>query len=173
MKRLFVIPLAIGWLVAVAGLADLHAQAKKAADNPIPAEFSKALEKAAALELYSLDPAARVAKPDAGFHGWSVLGKTQVKKEPLAKLVAALKQGAAEADQRVSAGCFRPRHGIRVQLDGKSYDFVICFECVVVMLYMDREAKSNAGFHVSRTPAKVFNTVLKDAKIKLPEQPDR
>jgi hypothetical protein len=143
-----------------------------AGDDPIPAEFGKALAKAETLDLYSLDPSVPVKKGDADFHRWKVLGKTAVTKVALAKLVAALKKGAAEANQNVSAGCFRPRHGIRVQRDGKSYDFVICFECVVVMLYKDKEEKSDRGFHVSRTPAGMFNTILKDAKVQLPAQPD-
>jgi hypothetical protein len=143
----------------------------RAADNPIPDDFSKALDKARVLELYSLDPGAPVKKGDTAFHGWKVLGKTEVKKKALAKLVAALKKGAAEADQKVSAGCFRPRHGIRVQLDGKSYDFVVCFECVAVLLYKGNGKKITNGFHVSKTPTDVFNTILKDAKVKLPEQP--
>jgi hypothetical protein len=143
----------------------------RAADNPIPEEFRKALEKAEALDLYSLDPSATKGKEDADFHGWKVLGKTEVKKEALAKLVAAFEKGAAEQDQRVAAGCFHPRHGIRVTLDGKTYDFVICFECVGVMLFKDKEEKSTKGFGVSRSPTETFNKVLKDANVKLPEQP--
>jgi hypothetical protein len=52
------------------------------ADN-IPDEFQKALEKAQTLELYSLDPSTPKEKGDADFHGWKVLGKTEVKKEAL------------------------------------------------------------------------------------------
>ena len=143
----------------------------RAADNPIPDEFKKALAKAETLELYSLDPSTPKEKGDADFHGWKVLGKTEVKKEALTKLVGAFKKGVEEADQKVSAGCFRPRHAIRVQLDGKSYDFVICFECVQVLIYGEK-AKENDGFHVSGSPTEVFNKSLTDAKVKLPKQPD-
>jgi hypothetical protein len=142
-----------------------------AADNPIPEEFRKALEKAEAIDLYSLDPSPLKGKAEGDFHGWKVLGKTEVKKETLAKLVAAFEKGAAEQNQNVAAGCFNPRHGIRVTLDGKTYDFVICFECAGVMLYKDKEEKNTKGFQVSKSPAGVFNKVLKDANVKLPEQP--
>ena len=98
------------------------------------------------------------------------MGKTVVKKEALAKLVAAFKKGAEEADQEVNAGCFRPRHGIRVNLDGEPYDFVVCFECVQVIIYGGK-AKKNDGFKVSRSPTVMFNKVLMDAKVKLPKQP--
>jgi hypothetical protein len=144
----------------------------RAADNPIPNEYRKALEKAEALELYSLDPSAKIEKGDVDFHGYKVLGKTEVKKDSLAKLVTALTKGAEEQNQTISAGCFHPRHGLRVKFDGKTYDFVICFECVAVSLYQDKDEKSTDGFHVSRSPTEVFNKILKDAKVKLPEQPD-
>jgi hypothetical protein len=172
MRSASVILLVIGWLVAAPRLAELRAQEKKnAGDNVIPAEFNKALEAAKSLDLYSLDPNTPVEKGNADFHGWKVLGKTELKNEPLAKLLAAFKKGAHEANRKVSAGCFRPRHGIRVRLDGSSYDFVICFECVAVMLYKDREADGKNGFHVSKTPAEIFNQFLKEANVKLPEQP--
>jgi hypothetical protein len=141
-----------------------------AADSPIPESFRKALEKARTVELYSLDPGAAKGQGDTDFHGYKVLGKTEVKQKSLTKLVAAFKKGAEEQDQRASAGCFRPRHGLRVTVNGKTYDFVICFECVAVIIY-GGNAKKNDGFHVSRSPAAVFNKILKDAKVKLPEQP--
>jgi hypothetical protein len=165
--------LVTGSFLAAVGLPESRGQEKKnAAGNAIPEEFRKAVDKAEALDLYSLDPNTPAEKGGAPFHGWKVLGKTAVKKETLAILVTALKNGADEANQAASAGCFRPRHGIRVQLDGKSYDFVICFECVAVMLYKDKEEKSTLGFHVTSTPAAVFNTILRDANVKLPAQPD-
>ena len=155
-------------LVAVA-LAMAMGALVRAGDNPIPDEFKKALEKAQTLTLFSLDPSAPLEKGDPDFHGWKVLGKTELKKEALTKVVAAFKKGVEEADQKVAAGCFRPRHGIRVQLDGKSYDFVICFECVQVLIYGGK-AKENAGFHVSKSPSDVFNKSLTEAKVKLPKQ---
>jgi RNA polymerase sigma factor (sigma-70 family) len=136
----------------------------------IPPEFRKALDLAETLELYSLDPSTPALKDEAAFHEWRVLGKTEVRKESLTQLVAAFKKGVEEADQRVSAGCYRPRHGLRATVDGKSYDFVICFECVVVLIY-GGHAEKNAGFHVSRSPAQTFNRILTDAKIALPRQP--
>jgi RNA polymerase sigma factor (sigma-70 family) len=137
----------------------------------IPSEFRKALGRAETLELYSLDPRKPALKDEATFHEWKVLGKTEVKGESLTKLLAALKQGVDEADQNVSAGCYRPRHGLRATVDGKSYDFVICFECVLVLIY-GASAEKNAGFHVSHSPAQTFNRILTDAMIALPKQPD-
>src|SRR5262245_46845076 len=80
----------------------------RAAGSPIPADFRKALDKAETVDLYSLDPSTPVEKGDTDFHNWKVLGKTEVKKETLTKLVTAFKKGVEEADQRVAAGCFHP-----------------------------------------------------------------
>jgi hypothetical protein len=159
------------WMLIAVGLTMSLGALVRAGDNPIPEEFRKALDKAQAVELYSLDPSAPPDKGDPEFHGWKVLGKTDVKKAAQAKLVAAFQKGVAEANPKVSAGCFRPRHGIRVQLDGKPYDFVICFECVAVLIYGGK-AEKNAGFHVTRSPADLFNKTLTEAKVKLPKQPD-
>jgi RNA polymerase sigma factor (sigma-70 family) len=150
--------------------APVKLKVTQAKESAIPPQFRKALELAETLELYSLDPSRAVAQDEAAFHEWKVLGKTEVKKESLTKLVAAFKKGVKEADQKVSVGCYRPRHGLRATVDGKPYDFVICFECVVVMIY-GGNAEKNAGFHVSRSPAETFNRILTDAKIALPKQP--
>jgi len=130
-------------------------------------DYKQALEKAESVELYSLDPAPQEKDPGA-FHNYKVLGKTEVKKEALTKLRTAFLKGVVEADPDLAAGCFRPRHGIRVIRDGKTYDFVVCFECVAVVVY---GGKKDTSFHITSSPADVFNAILKDAKVKLPEQP--
>jgi hypothetical protein len=67
--------------------------------------------------------------------------------------------------------CFLPRHGIRVKHAGKVADFVICFECNNVRVYVDGGAETE--FLVSDSPAKMFNDILKDAGVKLPAQPKK
>jgi hypothetical protein len=139
------------------------------APDAIPEGPRGALEKAGQIELYSLDPDRGEEKPKDGFHGWKVLGQTTVKNaDTLKALVAAFKKGVAENDGIV-AGCFNPRHGIRVTHDGKTFDFVICFECYQVEVYID--GKKVKGFLVTRSPQKAFDKVLKDAGVPLPQKP--
>ena len=74
-------------------------------DNKIPEAARTLLEKAERLELLSLDPAFKKrGKPETGFHGWRILGRTVVK-EPAArkKLVAALLKGVEESDGNARA----------------------------------------------------------------------
>ena len=99
-----------------------------------------------------------------------MLGKTAVKdkKDDVAKqkLVDAFKQGVEDSDGAV-AGCFNPRHGIRVTHGGRTFDFVICFECLSVSLYAG-DAKED-GFLIADSPQDAFNKVLRDAKVPLPK----
>lgn len=132
----------------------------------IPAPVLTALEKGDKFELYSLDPTPTTEIPPDNFHDWAILGSTKVDKADVRKgLIAALKKAAAENDG-IAAGCFNPRHGIRVVHDGKTFDLVICFECLSVIVYIDDARKE--AFLITNSAQALFNKVLADAKVKLP-----
>lgn len=138
-------------------------------DNKIPDELRALLEKAEQFELLSLSPDRPREKPKDAFHGWKVLGKTTVKDaEARNKLVAAFKKGVTD-NKGIVAACFNPRHGIRVTHDGKTADFVICFECFQVQVFVGD--KREKGFLITDSPAAAFDGVLKEAKVPLPEKP--
>ena len=137
--------------------------------NKIPDELRAILEKAESFELLSLSPDRQKEKSKDDFHGWKVLGKTTVKDVDVRKkLVAAFEKGVEENDGTVAA-CFNPRHGIRVTHDGKTADFVICFECFQVQALVGD--KKPDGFLITNSPASAFNDVLKEAKVPLAESP--
>src|SRR5438034_1378613 len=123
-------------------------------ENKIPDELQAILEKAEKFELLSLSPEHLQEKPKDGFHGWRILGKTAMKDaDARMNLVAAFKKGVAE-NKGIVARCFNPRHGIRVTHDGKTADFVICFECYQVQAYVgDKQEK---GFLITDSPASAF-----------------
>jgi hypothetical protein len=132
--------------------------------NRIPEKAGEALAKAEQFEILSLDRGVE-DKSANGFHEWKVLGKTVVKAEETRnKLVAAIKQGV-EDTEGVTAKCFRPRYGIRVTHDGKTYEFVICCECFKAVVYED--AKVATRFMIAASPQTVFDQVLRDAGIPL------
>jgi hypothetical protein len=133
--------------------------------SKIPAAARTALEKAESLELYSLDPGSEEEKPVNNFHGWEILGATTVKGPAKKKLVTAFKVGVEESGG-AAAGCFNPRHGIRVKHGGKTYDFVICFECLSVSTFVDEE---KGGFLIMPSPQPTFDKILKDARVPLPK----
>ena len=128
--------------------------------------------------LYSLDPvhidlkralpqtpqeATNTVKSLELFHGYEVLGKTEVANLRLRKeLVDAFKRGIEEGKGSPPA-CFDPRHGIRVVKSGLTVDFVICFECDTVMEVMS----STRHLRVSYSPRDIFNKALKMADLPL------
>jgi hypothetical protein len=133
-------------------------------DSKFPQAYRDVLEKADQFELLSLNPEPQQEKSKDDFHGWKVLGKTTVKDEATRKkLIAAFKKGVADNDGR-AAKCFNPRHGIRASHDGKTADFVICFECLQVSAFM---GDKQSNFLTTESPASAFNEALKDAKVPL------
>lgn len=135
----------------------------------LPDDASKLLDAADSVELLSLDPSRIDAKAkDQGFHGYKPLGKTVLKGEAKKALLATLRKGIADSDGSV-AGCFRPRHGIRALLKGKSVDLVICYECHSILIFAG-DKPSSTPTHPG--PAKQLNKILADAKVPLPKAPE-
>jgi hypothetical protein len=134
--------------------------------DKLPAQARDALTKANRFELFSLDPNQKREKPGEGFHGWEVLGTTAVEDAGIRqKIVAALEKGVQE-NQGVAAECFNPRHGIRATRGDQTTDFVICFECLQVEVYVGD--KRTNSFLVSRSPQPLFDKILRDAGVPLP-----
>ncbi len=137
--------------------------------NTIPDKFRTVLEKAETLELLSIDPIRPKEKSKDSFCGWNVLGRTTVKDaKTCKKLVAALKTGV-EGYSGIATRCFEPRHAIRASYRGTTVDFLICFQCVQVAVYV--EDKRVTSFGTSQFPKSVFDGVLTEAKVPLAEKP--
>ena len=142
-----------------------------AQDNKIPDQAREILEKASQFELLSIgtDPSAK--KPREDFQGWPVIGKSTVEDPNIRKrLVAALEKGVEENKGEVMK-CFNPRHGIRATHDGKTVDFVICFECFQALVYVTGEKEQR--FLITASPAPVFNQTLQHAKVPLAREPEK
>jgi hypothetical protein len=142
--------------------------------NRIPEAAERLFDKAETFELFSLNPEPKrgkdgdVVDEKEGFHGWQVLGKTEVKKEAERKRLADALRLGAEDNFGIAAGCFNPRHGLRLKGGGKSVDLVICFECLQVQVFVDGE--TSQGFLTSGDPQKEFDAALKAAGINLPKR---
>ena len=146
-------------------LLALSAAGCRAAGNDLPKDVRAVLDKADRFELLSLDPDRRKEKSKDNFHGWNVLGLTEVKDAATRKkVVAALYKGIADSDGAVAA-CFNPRHGIRATHDGKTVELVICYECLSMQSFLGKE---RASALTTRSPQKTFDEVLTAAKVPLP-----
>jgi len=98
------------------------------------------------------------------FYGYPVLGKVDIKAPEKRKaIMTALNKGIAESEYG-PADCFWPRHAIKVTENGKTSDYVICFECTAIYVYsgISREEKGT-----TRKPQLVLNKYLREANIPL------
>ncbi len=156
-------------LIAVLGLSLTAAATAADSTNKIPDSALTALENAEQFELLSLDPDYHGKhRLNEEFQGWRILGSITVKDaEVRNELVTALKKSAQESKGFI-ANCFNPRHGVRVSRDGKTNDFVICFECLHVEAF--ENGKNDTGFPISdsaQSTESLFNRVLMKQKIPL------
>jgi hypothetical protein len=143
-------------------------------ENKIPDRAREILEKATQFELLSIGHrgyGSSTKNPQEDFHGWRVIGRTTIK-DPNARkrLVAALEKGVEE-NKGDSMKCFDPRHGVRVALDGATADFVICFRCFQVLVYVAGEKEQR--FLITDSPAAIFNQTLQQANIPLAREPGK
>ena len=165
------------WFIAVgfASLAVFSSCGDKAVSTKMPASARAALESAEKLELFSLDPdrhqridEADDQKAAAGthFHGWKVLGSTQLTDRlERSKIIQMFQKGVDESGD-AAASCFIPRHGIRVVANGKTVDFVICFQCFRVEWFEDDQHRQ-AEILIARSPEPAFDRALKQAGVPL------
>ncbi len=89
----------------------------------LPKEFDS-------LTLYSLESDFdKLLLPDDAelFHGYAVLGKTDVSKEVSEKVVASIRSDIANGS--TVSKCFWPHHALRILVDGKPLDVLICYKC--------------------------------------------
>lgn len=118
--------------------------------------------------LYSID--GRDFPPGEGpqyesnekFHGYPVLGKVEI--EDVAKrkeLMSALRKGIADNDG-AAAKCFWPRHAIRAVENGKTIDYVVCFECLQIHIFQEETMTSEL---TTSEPRSIFNKTLEAADI--------
>jgi hypothetical protein len=144
-----------------------------AVHSRIPEEARAALEKPDRFELFSLEPARLEENEEGSFRWRKVLGSTVIKDAAVRnKIVLSLKQ-AAEEGGAAFAGCFIPRHGIRVTRDRKDFDFLVCFECRSVLLFSRDDDEDYDSFQITDLPQPVFDGVLRAAGIRLAEKPKK
>jgi hypothetical protein len=116
--------------------------------------------------LYSIDGRGE-SKPAPGvelFRGYPVLGKLEIQDLATQKrIMDALNDGMATSDGAV-ASCFWPRHAIHLVHKGRSTDYMICFQCLHLVIYRGERTSTEA---ITDAPQTMFNEYLTKAGIEL------
>jgi hypothetical protein len=122
------------------------------------------------MTLYSLDPTSDFPRGDKQepkgetFHGYAVFGKLDVTESAKRKEIAAsINKSVADSDGTMNK-CFEPRHGIRTGKGSELREYVICFECLQMVVH---EGASNQTKAITGDPQPLLNAVLIKAGIKL------
>ncbi len=137
----------------------------------LPAEAVAALKSGTKFILFSLDPPivgapeAPELKPEENHHGFKILGSVELVDAPSRASAIAAITNAVRNYNGNAAGCFEPRHSLRViTAAGVTYDFVACFECAGLQIYRGEEGLAGTGMTGSQKP---LDDILTKAKIPL------
>ena len=155
------------WTTFAMAVIVASARADQEPDNVIPVDFEAALEHAEEAYLVSIDR----PKESRGFElpkldEYVVLGQTKLSIEDRGRLAEELRL-AVKDWEGAAAGCFKPRHRLRLIHHGATYEFVVCFECSNAELYKNGKIVSMLYLGQARKHSQPFNDILKVAKIKL------
>lgn len=126
-------------MASLPGCGEVAPPSAKVDDLPA---FLRPLAEADKVTLYSIDGSMKAPgedRPKAAqeFRGYPVLGSVEISPvERRAEMILALKRGTEDLDHGF-ARCFWPRHALRAEKDGKSVDYVICFECSWIKVFGD------------------------------------
>jgi hypothetical protein len=99
----------------------------------------------AAMTLYSLhhEPAyGQCGDNEQLFHDYRVLRQVAiVSTADRQRIVEAVRRGIADSDGKM-ARCFFPRHGVGMIEDGKTVEYLICFECWWTKEFVDGQVSN-------------------------------
>ncbi|RUL75945.1 hypothetical protein [Dyella choica] len=133
----------LSWVTRMLILA-LTASCAHAASNALPPEAQLALHSGGQAVIYSLEPWDDPEKKVPRLHGFEILGQATLNPAQASSAVAAF-DVAIRGFDNVIAACFDPRHAIRIQANGHTYDFLLCYSCHQLEVYRDDKALGGAG----------------------------
>ena len=137
----------------------------RAADNPpniLPPDLQHVLDAADSAEIYSLDPNSDPRKGPA-LHNVSVLGHTKLDAVETRRAALAFNQ-AIKGWDKILTYCFNPRHALRIHANGHAYDYLLCYECHQIEVFVDDDQK--AGLGAAGSP-NVLNSILEAHHLRL------
>lgn len=128
----------------------------------LPSEAAKALHTSTNVVLYSLEPREHPKKKS--LHNFKILGETKLDGKEARTAITAFETAMVQGADPGVTFCFNPRHALRVEANGHTYDFVLCYECH--WLSVMRDDKNIAALNAVGTPDQL-NKLLSAHKIRL------
>ena len=115
------------------------------------------------MTLYRLDgdryPGDPVPPGATLLNGYSVIKACVIEdRATREEILHAFERGIADHRGGVPVDCFRPRHAIRIVLDGVTTDHLICFQCSNWKVWMNGEPAG--GGHTSEASKATFDRIL-------------
>ena len=117
------------------------ARASDKPPNVLSPEIQHVLDSADSAILYSLDPN---AAPGNKFHYFRILGKTKLNRDETREAAHAFDKAIAGFGDEM-ANCFNARHGLRIVSAGHIYDYLLCYECDQVEVFIDDKLVADLG----------------------------
>ena len=168
-RRLSKIGTAILLVASILSGTVLRAQTEDAAKRPsiseheFPSEVTIALKAPNKAVLYSLEPWEEPAPGESTLHGFKIIGQLNLDRDLEQTVVAQFKAAITTWDG-TGAGCFDPRHGLTVTSGGKTYDFLLCYECGELEIF---SGKRMVGDMRARGTGETLNAILSAHKVPL------
>ncbi|MFO0956997.1 MAG: hypothetical protein U0800_05955 [Isosphaeraceae bacterium] len=139
------------------------------------AGLTRAIDEAEVLTLYSIDGISGYEYPEdvERLRSIPVLGRMDISQgDSRAQILSAIKQGYEPS--RITSGnsCFDPRHAIRIEKGGETSDYVICFECHWVRIFIG-DSTNFRSLTISEAPRQAFDDLLTSKGIPLPRPPGK
>ena len=132
------------WMVMLVSSGPVALAATPEGAGALPAEAVQALHSKGHAILYSLEPWSDSNAKVPRFHGYQILGQSELTAAQEATAVASFDKAIAGFDGNMAL-CFDPRHAIRIRSDGHDFDFLLCYACHQLAVFRDDAKLAEIG----------------------------
>ena len=137
---------------------------------PAPTSFAdalKALLDAKKGVIYSLEPTEEPKAGDPTFHTYKVLGHAELNPQQMATAMNVFVVALARSGGATNVGVLcriQPRHALSIVAGGHIYDYLLCFQCGQLEVFVDN---TDIGIVTAGRSPEVLNNLLTSLKIPL------
>lgn len=110
--------------------------------DELPPGAFEVISSATDFQIHALHPSPHSAAADGyatspKFHDFAIIASATVTAKRTRTAVMQSIFGGLETNNGQSAMCFNPRHAVHIEAGDREVDFVICYECLSMRIYVD------------------------------------